>query len=267
MTRMLSGTRARTLILAFLIHPLLAPSASARPEIFPYLSLMAMEWTEYIDGRTLLTEEGPWFGIGLDVRTNLDPLFRWDVRSEFHFGRVSYDGFLVDRNFNVEPYRSHTIYSGVKLETDIAYLALDRDLVQLRPLGGFGLRYWLRMLDEGRENGYDEYWFTFFMRLGMELSVAANETTTWYLRGIALIPIYNREQVEGLNFLGTDSATLSPGKRPGFIIESGRRGPIFDLSLFVEYLQFSKSDLDRSGQFFQPESELRLLGFRAAVRF
>jgi len=223
-------------------------------------------WREELDNGISLEESGPLFGISLDGNAPLSPASPWKLyfRAEIYAGSVDYDGFLISIDGDVEPYKSDTFYLGTVGDLDMSYDLLPSNSTELRPFAGLGSRYWLRSLDDDGGVGYDEYWLTMYARLGARVHYHKNESTEFYVVAALVAPFYNNEIAVDVPLADGD-IELEPKEETGLYVEAGCNLRTLGIAVFYEQLNFGESDLDDSGNFFQPESEMELLGLRVSI--
>jgi len=66
---------------------------------------------------------------------------------------------------------------------------------------------------------------------------------------------------------GGDDIELEPEEKPGWQLEVGINHGAWHAAVFHTYMEFGQSDLDDTGQFFQPASTREVTGLRIGYRF
>ncbi len=245
-----------------------APALHASENSFA-LSLMVNDftWEENLPGLSL-EENGPLIGLHAQGQVKMAPSLVSFLYGELYAGTVDYDGFLIGLDGLVTPYKSETTYAGFSGAWDLGYDLLGEKPVHVYPFAGLGMHYWLRSLDDDGGYGYDEYWLTMYGRVGLRVHWMANSNTEFYASGALIAPFYNYEEAVGIPLAGgDDDVELEPKEELGFQVEAGMNYQRLHLSVFHESMTFGQSDLDDSGQFFQPESTREVTGVRAGLRF
>jgi len=225
-------------------------------------------WEEKLPDGATLEESGLLFGIHLQGNVDLPQAWESFLYGEFYFGTVDYDGFLINLDGSIEPYRSETSYAGMSGAWDFGYDLHPADAWGILPFAGLGTHYWIRALDDEEGYGYDEYWLTMYGRAGLRVHWHQAAGTEFYALGAVLLPFYNYEWAVDVPLApGNEDVELEPQEEVGFQLEAGMNRGRLHVSVFYEAMEFGQSDLDDSGSFFQPESTRDVAGIRAGIRF
>jgi len=261
-----------------LIIALLASMTGAdqnRPENYElriYGIVENYDWTEELGGARLVKEDGPLYGAGGELALRMTQALWLRGRSEIVAGELDYDGYLMSED-ELRPYRSDTEHVGMRLEGELGWrLPLGAGNI-LAPFGGLGVRAWERTLDTelgdryiGRY-GYTENWSTLYAIAGLELVVPLNNRAELYALCAAHIPLANELTVDLENVDGPDDVELEPGKETTYRADFGLNLHPVTISLYYETLGFSRSGLDKSGEYFQPDSEAEMIGAQIGLVF
>jgi hypothetical protein len=243
-----------------------ALTLSARAEFNLYGIIENFNWTEEIQGRQLLEEDGPLLGVGLGL--GLVPETGIGARGliELFAGEIDYDGALQDGT----PLKTTTAYYGTTLEAELLYRFEVMPNLVAEPFAGLGTRIWLRELDssEDRRYGYDEYWMTGYMTLGAAGEMTLDDRLAVFGRLGWLIALVNDERVENIPGI-PGSVDLEPGKETTFFLEGGVRFERLFACLYYQTLSFPKSPTVTVGnsQLFQPDSEAKIFGIKGGLTF
>ena len=230
-----------------------------------HVLLQNFEWTEDVSPLTL-EESGTLAGFGIAGRTRFPGSLHLHFLGKFYAGSVDYDGFLQSVDGSITPYAAETDYSGSLGHLDLSLPLVSREAMEVRPLIGLGGHMWHRALDKSEGYGYDEYWLTVYGRAGVLIDYALDANTKLYGSVAALLTFLNDESAENVP-LSSGPIDLEPGEKSGLQAEAGLRFKRLSLAVFHEQFNFGASDLDDSGLFFQPASEMRVTGIRAGVAF
>ena len=216
-----------------------------------YGQVQAFEWQEYFpDGSLLLEEDGILYGLGYRSDFFVAPDMSFVGRADVFVGEVDYDGQLIDGT----PFRSKTDYAGVKLEGDIAlHLRLAPD-VDLKPFAGLGIKSWVRELGaDSPANGYDEYWYTVYGRLGLSLDLQVHPGVTYFADAGIRIGIDNRNDSEIVKY-EQGTLHLDPEEETTAFVELGMRYFNLYASILYEEWEFGQSPAEGNPAFLQPRS-------------
>jgi hypothetical protein len=246
---------------------LLAALAGARgAEV--YVHYEQFKWTEDdVDGRRLVTEDGPLYGVGVRATHPLGPSVELAGRLEGFMGEVDYDGETQAG----DQARSTTEYYGLEAELDgrLPFAAADR--LRLAPFLGLGARPWLRRLDSSPRdsNGYDEEWLSIYGRAGLRAEWTATANARFFAQAAARRPFSTTTRVSLSFDDGDQDLSLEPKSEWSADAEVGAEIGDARISLFCEQIAFGRSDSESVPPFeiFQPESEGRLVGLRVGLEF
>ncbi len=263
--------KSRSIIAALLLC--LLPGMAQAAKLEP-VSLFAVirwhEWREQYSEQATgnpasLKEQGPLFGIGMNVPVDLLPaptaLGTLMLRSsgELFGGQVRYDGHLQHPSGTLTPYQTDVVYLGLQGATDIGWRFPIKS-VSIEPFVGLGARWWLRDLQGS--GGYTEYWLSISSRLGGRLSWPLADGLTLATAGGVMLPFYTTNTADG--------TTLKPdGQWSGFGELSLAHGQ-WQHQLFYEGLRYEKSPTVRVSPtlgILQPPSQSDIFGYRLGYRF
>jgi hypothetical protein len=249
-----------------------AQEASENYQLRMYGLIENYEWTEELDGARIVKEDGPLYGLGGDLALRMTQALWLRGRAELYAGELDYDGYLMDED-NLTPYQSETEHVGMRLEGELGWrLPLGAGNI-LAPFGGLGLRAWERTLDTelgdrhiGRY-GYTENWSTLYAIAGLELVIPLNNRAELFALCAAHIPLDNELTVDLENVDGPDDLELEPGKETTYRAELGLNLHPITISMYYETIEFSRSGLDKSGDYFQPDSDAEMIGAQIGLIF
>lgn len=238
-------------------------------------------WREFAsNGRELLDESGLRYSFGGNYdnlrRINSGSIF--SLAGKVYAGDVDYDG---ETQLNAIPVQSTTTYFGAQFDAMGGY-RFAHHLHGLDLLGGAGLDFWLRSIDDayvpglGQVSGGDEDYYAFFAKLGLgyfhEMGKARH-----YLQAGVKYPFFVYEYAYPG---GSDDITLKPkGKASLFAkyqIEFGSAmRKRFGLTVYYDSYRFDQSDavaekvngLFTGNAFVQPESHQNTLGVQLGYYF
>jgi len=231
----------------------------------------AFTWKEFDDdGRRLVKESGPLFGLNLDYQ-QFGRRFGGRVGAGVFGGEVDYDG----QTQGGEPAATRTLYLGLEGEGDLRARFAPAPRVTLEPFAGLGGRVWDRDIqNRGELEGYSEIWMLLYGRAG--LSAAYDFAPRWraFAQGGWRLPIYTVQDVD-LSGFGVGTVTLHPRQQPAPFVEAGCRWKLLFVSFFYEALRFDKSDVVSLAAVeqgrpatlttWQPESRADLYGLRVGL--
>lgn len=240
-------------------------AARATTEFDFHVTLQDFNWTEDVTPLTL-EESGPLYGLGFAGRSRFNSGLNLHFLGQYYGGDVDYDGFLQSIDGGITPYKATTWYQGSVGHLDLSLPLVNREQFAIRPVAGLGARAWLRALDDSEGYGYDEFWLTMHARLGGWMDYTHASGAKLYASVVALLTIYNDETVENVP-LATETIYLEPGKKDGLRAEAGFQQGRLSIAVFHDRLDFGQSELDESGSFFQPASEMRITGLRLGMAF
>jgi hypothetical protein len=232
-----------------------------------YLGVENFQWEEFAAEDQLLKESGPVFSLGGRFAMPLSPTLNLLADGRLFYGEVDYDGAVIGLDGSSVPYNSETTYAGLEAEADLARPIPTRSGLTWSPFAGVGLRAWDRSLDTSGGStgdfGYDEYWLSAYVSIGLEA-----RSGRFFGRVQVLAPFYNRETVDLGNQGGPDEMDLEPGEEVSWGGEIGAEFNRYFVSLYVQTMKFSESDTDdETGIFYQPESDMQIIGLRAGMAF
>lgn len=276
--RYMFGTYSFLLVLVFAAAccgSLLAPAAFA-DESNVYLAADSFTWKEFgDDGSRLLKESGTLYGVGFLYQKEFESRVTVRPVVELFGGHVYYDGRACDLLGSCQPATSKTDYFGTKLEGEIGRIFRPGESFSLEPFGGFGLRTWTRVINNGvaadgsAAAGYKEKWTTRYARLGLRGSLDVTNGTQLFAGAGVQLPLYNKNKAYISDIgLGPD-VTMHPGKRASFFAETGIKRARFTASVFYEGLRFPQSSTVKNGfiEVYQPRSTADIYGVKLGVVF
>jgi hypothetical protein len=244
---------------------LLAAAAPA-PAAELYLHAGRLTWSEDDqDGRRLLDEKGPLYGVGVRAVWAPAPALELAGRLEGFLGEVDYDGETQAG----EPVETTTEYYGLVAEGDVRLPLAAADRLRLLPFAGLGARPWLRRLDNTRvdSGGYDEEWISLYGRAGLRAEWGDPAGTQLFAEAALRRPFYTSVRyILDLDGHGGD-VSVEPGAEWTVAAEAGLRWRGACLTLFYEDLAFGRSDPESIPPFdiAQNESSGQILGLRLGV--
>jgi hypothetical protein len=244
-------------------------AADLRAEVTVSLSIQDYTWTEELPNGLSLEENGGLFGVRIETELpHRTPAWRSRLVGEGYAGTVDYDGFLIGIDGSISPYESETTYLGVAGSWDIGYGRPLSPDVTAEPFAGIGTHYWLRSLDDEEGFGYDEFWLTMYGRLGLRIGWRTAADTELFAAAVLLLPFYNYEWAVDVPLAAGDGdVELEPEEETGWETEAGLNHGSWHAAVFHTSMDFGQSDLDDTGQFFQPASTREVTGLRIGYRF
>ena len=259
--------------LALMVPPAFAGNYGGVEEWYLYPSLQYFSWEEFNNGRHLLTEEGPLFGIGGGARFDLyRKRLMLKVQGELFGGDVHYRGqtqLNPNPALSERPVKTSVVYFGTKLETDLGWRMPLAD-GSVEPFAGLGYRWWLRSLDNSTfvdatgnvvpAGGYTELWQTLYTRLGMRGSYAVSREMTFFAEAGGKYPFLNRNSAD---FPGAGNVTVEPDPRWSMFAEVGARYGKIRTALFYEGFRFGQSQpvpISGTAALLQPKTDSDIFG-------
>jgi len=232
-----------------------------------YLFAHDFNWQEFDNGGRLLEESGIRYGLGGSVTFPIADRVDLSLLLEGYIGDVDYDGGVISvdafGSIQTSPLKSTTSYLGGRLEGLLSYkTGHPASGFAFDPFVGVGLHGWKREL--GSRFGYDEYWQTLYVPVGIRLEGAMSPTSSWFARAQVNIPLITDESIR--NLPGGGGTDLSPDAQLGLSAELGFQFNRMTIAGFYESYEFDASDPDLFGTF-QPDSEARTIGVRLGYRF
>ncbi len=240
-------------------------------------------WSEFdSSGRELLEESGLryTFGGNFDNLRRLDSGGIFSLGGKFYAGAVDYDG---ETQLTAIPVQSTTSYFGAQFDALGGY-RFARHLHGLDVVGGAGLDFWLRSIDDtyvpglGQVYGGDEDYYAFFAKLGLGYFHEMGKARHYMQAGIKY-PFFVYEYAYSS---GLDDLTLKPKGRPSLFVKyqiefgSAIRNR-FGLTVYYDSYRFDQSDevvttvisggVLRRYLVWQPESHQNTLGIQLAYYF
>ena len=272
------------ILITFLV--LLASSALAGQygsveEWYLYPSLQYFTWKEYTDGRRLVKEEGPLFGVGGGVVGGLyRKTLMLKANGELFGSEVDYHGHTQqgsDPKVSERPLSTKVVYFGMKLEGDIGWRMQPATTWFVEPFAGIGYRWWLRALESSTATdtdgkpfpvgGYTEVWQTLYSRVGLRGNSEVSTDFNLFCEAGGKYPFLNRNSADNP---GTGTVTLRPDPRWSLFAEVGARYGKFRPALFYEGFRFGQSPAVPVGgglALLQPKSDSDLFGIRFGWAF
>ena len=245
---------------------LLFSSALSARALDLYGQVHHFTWEEHDqEGRLLLEEDGPLFGLGVAGSSAVAERLIWSSRLEGFLGEVDYDGSTILG----APVRTTTAYYGGKGETDVRWNVGGPE-VATGPLGGLSTRGWLRRLDNRKDsNGYDEGWWTLYARAGWFARWTWSAGGHLAAEAALRMPLYNSARYSLTGADGSGNVRVEPGREPSYEAALTWRTANWLAGLTYEDFHFGRSDPEPLPPFeiFQPESEGRVLSLRVGLVF
>lgn len=247
----------------------LPASAGTLEELTPYLSTQYFTWSESIQGRRLLKEEGALFSAGVVIGAAF-PSSSLAIRGrgELFGGDVGYRGETQAPAST--PVDTRVVYLGTKSEVDLGYRLLA-GAVRLEPFGGIGYRWWVRDLhdtttaDGTQVSGYSELWQVGYGRLGARARSSLGSAVL-VAEGGAKYPFYVGNTVD---FVGSGETTFHPKGRWSGFAETGITYRHFNMVVLYEGFRFARSDVKavQGANYLQPDSSSDIFGVRLGWSF
>lgn len=224
-------------------------------------------------GRTLLRETAPLFGVGGQMDVDL---FRGESdaltlrgKADFFGGEARYHGETTEAD--PSPIKTNVTYFGGREEADFGW-AFRSPSLTLEPFGGIGFRWWLRSIhdaytaDGTRANGYDEFWRSFYSRTGIRARAPLSPDAELFFEGGAKYPFSTTSTVS--NFSGGD-LDLHPAARWSGFGEAGVRVGKVRAAFFYEGYRFAPSSPVPAGDYlvYQPTSSADIFGISVGYCF
>ncbi|MBL1213426.1 MAG: hypothetical protein HND52_08715 [Ignavibacteriae bacterium] len=248
-----------------------AQRSKSQFSISPFIKLNSYGWSEFGDsGNELLSESGFIFSFGSSADYYFTKKKNLFINSELHIylGKVDYDGFLFDpQTGQQQPYKNKTGYFGLELSANTGMKIKTSKTFYFTPIGGLGIEFWTRDLDDGGQYGYDEDYTAILFNLGLRGDYSAAKNLILFSMIMLKVPISLSEYVDASSrgLAAPVDVNLNPGKSPRIHIEVGTKvsGAVF--TAFFETWTLHKSPPDKT--FHQPESTRTWFGVKAAYEF
>jgi hypothetical protein len=269
-------TRLFAVLSLFTAAPAFAVQPGGLKELYVYPSFQYFTWKEFNNGRRLLMESGPLFGVGAAValeglRLNSGGSLTIRGKAELFGSVVDYDGETQPPN--VLPVNSDVIYFGTKNEVDLGWRYSTGNL-SIEPFGGIGFRWWRRNLQNSATSdaegnfvqvgGYEEEWRSFYSRVGLRSDYVVSKDIRIFAEAGAKYPFDTENRVD---FPGIGDVTVGLGGEWSAFAEIGTQYKWFRPSIFYEGFRFSRSPVDAASRLFQPKSESDIYGVNIGVAF
>jgi hypothetical protein len=256
------------------------PAFAAQPgglkELYVYPSFQYFTWKELSNGRQILKETGPLFGIGAAVAVEglkLDRGGSLTIRGKAElFGSVvDYDGETLPPN--ILPVNSDVVYFGAKNEIDLGWRYSTGNF-SVEPFSGIGFRWWRRNLQNSatrdakgnivQVRGYEEEWRSLYSRVGLRGYYIVSKDIRIFAEAGAKYPFDTENRVD---FPGIGDVSVGPGGEWSAFAEIGAKYKWFRPSIFYEGFRYSGSPVDAASRLFQPKSESDIIGVNLGVAF
>jgi hypothetical protein len=258
------------LILSASSTSLLAQTNKVLIELTPQVVLKSFNWGEYNDKSELVLEEtGLHYGGGINSKFKFSRSFDLYTKFDFYYctGLVDYNGFLQDAQGNTEPYKSKTGYEDIETSLNFGYdLYIARQFI-IAPEFGFQYEYWIRDIDNGGKYGYDEIYDMLSIKFGSNFIFPLGKSSGIFLNIFGKYPLLIEESIDlaSRGQGGPADINLEPGANLGLNVELGANIYGAFISLYYDYMLFSKSGYDQG--YFQPESDRSLVGLKIGYTF
>lgn len=258
------------LLFAFLnLVTLNAGISAAAAQYGMYAKVENFTWEEFIDGNSLLKEDGPVFGIGALCNWIIFQKNTLRIKGEIFGGSVDYNGHSQSISGELSPLQSETDYKGFKVEEDFGYLLAISGKSYVEPFLGIGGKWWERSLNSGVDasgqsvRGYDEDWMSIYARFGVRAHMIYTNQMIFHTELGVKLPFKNENEIK---YFGV---TLEPGNKASFFAEAGIELTHIKCSIFYDSMRFSKSDYVNLGEFVlnQPETEADIFGVTIGFSF
>lgn len=271
---------ALTALITLRSAPALAePRFGGVTELYLYPYVQYFHWTEERDGRKLLTESGPLFGIGTAVGLNLlqtdsSGALLLRTKGELFGGEVAYDGQTQPPSSL--PVKTDVTYLGGKGELNLGW-SFPTGSLAVQPFAGLGYRIWLRNLQDSttrdangqivQVQGYTETWESAYTKLGLSLSHTLENNWRLFLEGGASFPFYNTNSVD---VIGNGTVTTRPEGRWAAFGEFGVRAARIRTAVYYQGYRIDQSPAVRVSQsvaILQPRSTEDVVGVSVGYCF
>ena len=236
----------------------------------PYLFVEQYDLEETSGGSRFVSEEGQFYGIGLNWSAGLTPRLRLDALLEGFIGEVDYSGGLQNLfTGEITPLEDDTDYLGVRVETNVVMPYSLANGMLFEPFLGLGLRSFSRDLGSPSEGGYVEDWTSIYALLGTGLIGDLSPQSQWFAKGALAYPLYN---VNSTDRRGS-ADDLEPGRELFWFAELGLRRGRLEAAAFWKFYQFSASDSVTTNQGLfsitsrQPATDISMIGLRLGWTF
>ena len=260
-----------TLVLVMLASQAAAAEYGGIRELYIGPSIAYFHWRELVAGQSILTEQGPMYGIdgtiALDLlKTERAGTLTLKDKVGIFGGLVYYDG-QTQAPHNL-PVKTDVIYVGVKEELALGW-AIPFGDSRLEPFAGLGYRWWLRDLQDSTANngtsnvkvsGSNEVWESAYTKLGAALSIPLTRDWRIFVEGGGKYPFYNSSYIDTA---GVGNTTLRPEPRWSAFGELGARSGKLRTALFYEGYRTGQSPLVRissTSGVYQPKSDEDVVG-------
>ena len=227
-------------------------------------------WKETIDGKPLISDDGPMVAIGATRNDRVYKALSIRETVEVWGGNVRYDGHDI---FNSVPIKGNSTYLGTREEVRADVGIPVTTTITVNPFVGIEHKFWVRS-KEG------EIWNTFTVPIGATVVMRLSALQLFVEGGMkAPIATWNSQTLANYGF---DDIIVRPKAQIGSFIGAGLRNTSWDVSLIYEEMRFSPSDLvpgrKKSGNsglvsvytgtfFFQPESKTSTLWLKIGYNF
>jgi hypothetical protein len=264
----------KTLQISFLIAAgntfLSAQTNKELIELTPQAVLKSFYWGEYNDNSELLLEEtGMLYGGGINSKFKFSRSFDLYTKFDFYYctGLVDYNGFLMLQGGGTEPYKSKTGYEDLETSLNFGYDFYIAEQFIIAPEIGFQYEYWERDIDNGGQYGYDELYDVLSIKFGSNFIFPLGRSSRVFLNIFGKYPVLIEESIDlaSRGQGGPAEINLEPGANLGLNLELGANIYGAFISLYYDYLLFSKSDYDQG--YFQPESDRSIVGLKLGYTF
>lgn len=260
-----------TLVLVLLASQAAAAEFGGIRELYVGPSIAYFRWQESVGGQSILTEQGPMYGV--DGAIALDLLKTEQAGALTLKGKVGLFGGLVYYDGQTQPpqnlpVKTDVIYVGVKEELAVGWAVPIGDS-RLEPFVGLGYRWWVRDLQDSTTNnrnsvvkvsGSTEVWESAYTKIGAALSMPLNKDWRIFVEGGGKYPFYNRDHAD---ISGIGNITVRPEPRWSAFAELGARYRTFRPALFYEGYRTGQSPgvpINSNIGVFQPKSDEDLVG-------
>lgn len=224
------------------------------------------QWQEFGDqGGQILEETGGRLGlmISREERKMEGPSLRGSAL--LYLGNVDYDG----RSQAGEPVESTTEYYGTALDGVLEFAYESGEGVTVAPYAGGGILTWIRKLDETgglTQNGYDEWWLTFYLQAGIGFRIR-DDAGEWQGRAGMVLPLFTRVEYDFTLPDGSSGVSVTPDSDLGFKADIQYRRNGYRAGLFYEAWNYGRSETEITGgaAIHQPKSEQQSVGIQLGI--
>ena len=241
----------------------LCMAGPAAAELAASLGLEYLRWEE--DTTPAVTETGPLLALGLGYTQEKESGLLFAYRGRAYIGDVVYDGAGL---FTGTPIHGTSRYTGMANEGQLRWRSQIERNYHVDAFLALGMDFWERKLTSIQSEDYR----IGYLRLGGEMAV--NESEGWTAGAGVKYPFYTREDAHMTNIGFDRNPALKPGRDVSIFAHLGYRfTDKISVIAYYDGFRFKESQeeavshpVSGPGVFYQPASELSLLGVRLEYR-